>query len=326
MKAVVWNGPGELQVVERQIPTLREGQALVRVEAAGICATDRELRAGRLSHVSSGVVPGHEITGSVEEFKGDSPVNVGDRVVVDTVYECGKCEFCLKGLITECIDLGELGFTADGGWAEFVCVDSKRLHKIPDHIKPFVAVLAEPFAMPLGALVDCGEVISGLYISIIGDGLASFAFASAALAMGAAKVDVTIKHEERKDHFKKLGPQVQILSTPNIANKQADIGIDSVGNSQSIALAINSTKNHGLVIAYGLGKEFVNDFPLSDLVLRNLRLSGHTNPKPVWNRLVSMLDDGSLCADGLTDSVIRIDNVPDALANWRGNFRTVIAF
>jgi threonine dehydrogenase-like Zn-dependent dehydrogenase len=80
MKAVVWNGPGELQVIERRIPTLREGQTLVRVEAAGICATDRELRAGRLSHVSPGVVPGHEITGSVEKFKGESPVHVGDRV------------------------------------------------------------------------------------------------------------------------------------------------------------------------------------------------------------------------------------------------------
>lgn len=326
MKAVVWNGPGELQVVERPIPTLREGQTLVRVEAAGICATDRELRAGRLSHVSLGVVPGHEITGSVEEFKGENPVNVGDRVVVDTLYECGKCEFCLKALVSECIDSGELGFTADGGWAEFVCVDSKRLHRIPDHIKPFMAVLAEPFAMPLGALVDCGEVITGSRISIIGDGLASFAFTSAALAMGASKVSVTIKHEERRYHFNKLGSQVQILSTPNISNRQADIGIDSVGNSQSIALAMDSTKNHGLVIAYGLGKEFVNDFPLSDLVLRNLRLSGHTNPKPIWNRLVSMMDSGSLCADGLTDSVIKIDDVPDALANWRGNFRTVIAF
>lgn len=326
MRAVVWHGPGDLRLENRPTPQLRPGTSIVRVTTAGICATDRELTSGRLDGVAPGVVPGHEITGELVAISEGSHLELGDRVVVDTVCGCGRCASCVRGAPSECVSPGELGFTADGGWAEYVGVETPRLHRVPDSLPSNEAVLAEPFAIPLGALLDCNEPIAGRRILVVGDGMAAFAFASAAFALDAGHVDVSLRHEERASLFQTINQDIHLVTGDHVEPGLADISVDTVGRSASIRTVIAGTRNRGLTICYGLADAFVQDFPLSEVVLRNLRISGHTNPRQVWPTLVGLLEDRALRTEGLVDRVVTLDDVPDVVTNWTRSFKTVMKF
>lgn len=326
MRAVVWHGPGDLRVEDRPVPQPKPGTSIIATAVAGICATDRELTIGRLPEISPGFVLGHEITGVVVAGDETQDIHLGDRVVVDTVYSCGTCESCRRDSPSDCSATGELGFTADGGWAQYVRVDTHRLHQIPNHLSWTEAALIEPFACPLGALLDSKESIQGKRILIVGGGVAAIAFASAAFALGAGYVEVSLRTERRSKIFKAIHPDIHLSTSDHVKRGSADISIDSVGNSTSIQTAVSGVKNQGLVICYGFTEDVVKDFPLADLVLRNLRLSGHTNPKNVWPTLIDLLDQRAITTTGLVDRVISIEEVPRAIATWGKNLRTVIQF
>ena len=134
MRAVILNGEGDLRVGEREIPKLVPGKTLIEIALAGICATDREVFSGRIPDIKPGVIPGHEITGTVVAGAESNEIKIGDRVVADTVYDCGKCNSCITSSVAGCTNPGELGFSDDGGWTQYVLVDTSRLHKIPDHL------------------------------------------------------------------------------------------------------------------------------------------------------------------------------------------------
>jgi threonine dehydrogenase-like Zn-dependent dehydrogenase len=85
-------------------------------------------------------------------------------------------------------------------------------------------------------------------------------------------------------------------------------------------------KNSGQVICYGFSSEYADKFPIADVVLRNIRLSGHTNSKGKWPAVIKMLSSGEVKTKGLVDRIITPEEVPDAIAHWRGNLRTVIRF
>ena len=159
MRAVILNGEGDLRVGEREIPKLLPGKSLIEIALAGICATDREVFSGRIPDIKPGVIPGHEITGTVVAGDESNEIKIGDRVVADTVYDCGKCDSCRTSSVTGCSNPGELGFSADGGWSQYVLVDTSRIHKIPDHLSFEESVITEPFVIPFGALLDSKATI-----------------------------------------------------------------------------------------------------------------------------------------------------------------------
>ena len=326
MRAVVWHGPGDLRVEDRPLPRLTPGTSLVAVTAAGMCATDRDLTAGRLPDPAPGLIPGHEITGIVVAGEERPGIRLGDRVVVDTVYSCGICATCSAADPSACTSPGELGFTADGGWAQYIRVHTTRLHRVPESLPPTEAAIAEPFAMPLGALLDANAAIANARVLVVGGGMAAIAFASAAFALGARRVDVCLRTQRRADLFRAIHPDIHLTTAGAIEAGSADISIDSVGTSASLRTAVAGVRSRGLIICYGFTDETVRDFPIADFVMRNLRMSGHTNPKDVWPTLVDMLDRRVLATAGLVDRVITIDEVPGVVADWSDNLRTVIEF
>ncbi|CAB4336293.1 unannotated protein [freshwater metagenome] len=326
MRAVILYGKGDLRVEEKPLPKLLSGTSLVQITAAGICATDREVTAGRIPDIAPRVVLGHEITGVVVAGDESATIHTGDNVVVDTVDPCRTCKACLETPASECLNPGELGFTADGGWAEYVRVTTSRLHKVPNNLSWKEAVITEPFVIPFGALLASGAKIAGNRVLVVGGGLAGVAFASGAFALGADRVDVSLRTPRRREIFDSIDPNIRLTTSDLLEKAAADLSIDSVGNTESIQTAISGVKNHGLIVCYGFSEEFANHFPIADVVLRNLRLSGHTNSRGAWPVLIDLLAKGTIKTSGLVDRVISLDEVPDAVVNWQGNLRTVIKF
>ena len=122
------------------IPKPLHGEALVRVELAGICATDLELVKGYYPYTG---ILGHEFVGKIVE----APERIGERVVGEINVTCGKCETCLRKIPSHCKHRTVLGIhNRHGAFAEYLCLPLKNLLPVPATIPNETAVFTEPLA------------------------------------------------------------------------------------------------------------------------------------------------------------------------------------
>ena len=136
MKAAVWNGPGDMAIKDVPVPAPSRGEVLVKTRAVGICGSDLEIYNGRFKQTIPPLILGHEGGGVIHSVgEGVSSVKEGDRVIVECVLYCGKCEYCKKGRFGLCDDgriLGMIG--AQGEYAEYFVVPEKNCHILPHEI------------------------------------------------------------------------------------------------------------------------------------------------------------------------------------------------
>ncbi len=148
MKALLYEGPQKVQLKEVPIPQIGDGEALVAVEACGLCGTDIvKIMNGRhrpplpLGHEVSGRV--HALGSGVKGFK------VGDRVMVAHHVPCGQCHFCRRLSETMCVQFKESNLDP-GGFSEYVRVSERHVRhtmlKLPRQVDFFAASQVEPLA------------------------------------------------------------------------------------------------------------------------------------------------------------------------------------
>lgn len=127
---------GDFELVERDVPEPGRGEALVRVEACGICHSDMYAKLGAFPGVTFPVVPGHEIAGRIAALgEGANGWEEGQRVGVGWFGgNCGWCEPCRRGQFISCQNMGIPGVTMDGGYADYVVVPASALASIPDDL------------------------------------------------------------------------------------------------------------------------------------------------------------------------------------------------
>ena len=117
-----------------QQPALQPGYVRVRIRACGVCHTDLHLIEGELPDPKLPVIPGHEIIGVVDAVRdGANRYRPGDRVGIAWLYEsCGTCRYCKMGLENLCESARFTGYTADGGYAEYIAVHEDYAYPIPE--------------------------------------------------------------------------------------------------------------------------------------------------------------------------------------------------
>lgn len=189
--AVIGGGHATLTLAEAPRPEIGPGDVLVRVHAAGVCATDLMGIAGTPADAPLRV-PGHEITGVIEEVGAEvSDVSVGDRVGAYMMFACGTCEPCTLGE-EECCERGALaGITTDGGYGEYVRLPARSAIPLPDDL-PFDE--AAPFfcaGLTTYAGLLNGGLRSGQRVAIVGIGGLGHLAIPIAKALGAEVVAVT---------------------------------------------------------------------------------------------------------------------------------------
>jgi propanol-preferring alcohol dehydrogenase len=119
-----------------EVPTpdrLEPGQVLLRVRACGVCRTDLHVVEGELPPRKSPLIPGHQVVGVVEKIgTGVTRFQIGDRAGAAWLRETdGSCEFCRTGRENLCEAAAFNGYTADGGYAEFLATPEAFLYPIP---------------------------------------------------------------------------------------------------------------------------------------------------------------------------------------------------
>ncbi len=139
MKAQVLKQPAAVEtsplaLVDLARPSPGPGSLLVRVHVCGVCHTDLHVVEGELPDPALPIIPGHEIVGTVvEKGAGATRFAVGARVGIPWLHEaCGVCEFCQRGQENLCPNARFTGYTAPGGYAEYVTVPEAFAVPLPD--------------------------------------------------------------------------------------------------------------------------------------------------------------------------------------------------
>lgn len=145
----------ELAPVETAEPVPGRGEVLLKIGACGICHTDLHIIEGDLPLVKRPVIPGHQIVGTVVEARtewkkggvpdggenepseypaGQTSLSPGDRVGVPWVNTtCGRCDHCRAGKENLCDDIRFTGYHIDGGFAEYVSLPARSVHRLPSN-------------------------------------------------------------------------------------------------------------------------------------------------------------------------------------------------
>ncbi|QDH16815.1 alcohol dehydrogenase AdhP [Swingsia samuiensis] len=260
MKAVVPNGKGKVDIVEKQIRPLQPGEALLKMTCCGVCHTDLHVKNGDYGD-KKGVTLGHEGIGVVTAVAPDvTALKVGDRASVAWFYEgCGRCEYCTTGRETLCRDVKNAGYTVDGGMAEECIVPANYAVKVPDGLASPEASSVTCAGVTTYKAVKVSGVKPGQWIAVYGlGGLGNLAVQYAKKVFNAKVVAVDIS-DEKLAFAQKVGADI-IINSKNedaakiIQNKTggAHAAIVTAVASVAFEAAVNSVRAGGRVVAISL--------------------------------------------------------------------------
>ena len=275
MKALRWHARGDVRLDEiPNPPAPKDDEIQLEVLWCGICGTDvEEWQNGPYLVTNAPLTLGHEISGKVISIgKNINEFKVGDRVGVDGLSGCGTCEYCLANKVNLCSELSAVGFMSNGGLAEFLNVSADVCVKIPENAPDEAGALAETLSVSIRALRRA-RFKEGETVNVIGAGAVGLLAAQAARAMGAKKVSIVEKLENRRAIAQQLGFSEVYDPSEFDNNSLADIVLECSGNKKAIELAINSLKPAGRAVLIGISSENpeLNTF---DLVVKEKEILG----------------------------------------------------
>jgi 2-desacetyl-2-hydroxyethyl bacteriochlorophyllide A dehydrogenase len=328
MRAVTFQGPGEVRVDEVADPELTgPDEAIVRVEATGVCGSDLHIYHGRVA-IEEGFILGHEYVGTVSAV-GDAvtAVTEGDRVLGTYCTACGECFFCLRGDFHKCdhgrvFGHGKTLGSLQGAQAELLLVPHAdlTLRRVPEGMSDDVALFAgDVMGTGYHAVAECG-VEPGSVVAVLGLGPVGLCAAQAALAAGARAVVAVDTVDERLELARALGAEPAHLTEgdPRAVVKQltegrgADATIDAVGHPQALELACRLTRKAGTVSATGVYAERI-EVHMGIVWIKALTLkSGHANVIKHVDPVLERLASGELDPTPLVTHHMSLDQAPEA--------------
>jgi L-iditol 2-dehydrogenase len=216
MRAAVYHGIGDIRLREIPEPHPNVGEALLRVNAAGICGTDLRIFLSGHHRISKGDlrVLGHEVVGEIVEVGEGVNLASGERVVVAPNIGCGSCPMCASGWANLCPDYEAFGVTLDGGFEEYMLITAKAIQQgnvvvIPSSVSDQVAVLAEPLSCCINGQ-EAVEVSAGDAVLIMGAGPVGLIHLVLAKVKGAEQVIVSEPIIERLQSAQAFGADALI--------------------------------------------------------------------------------------------------------------------
>jgi 2-desacetyl-2-hydroxyethyl bacteriochlorophyllide A dehydrogenase len=310
MQAVTFQAPGEVRVDDRPEPELlARDDAIVRVEATGVCGSDLHIYHGRVV-IEPGFTLGHEFVGTALAVgDGVTSVSEGDRVLGCYCSACGKCFVCRRGEFHKCDDGRVFGHgkalgSLQGAQAEQVLVPHADLT-----LRPVPAGMSDEAALFAGDVmgtgwhaVDQAGIRPGDSAAVLGLGPVGLCAVQAAKAAGAAQVLAIDVVEERLKLAEDFGAVPIHLTDddPRAAVKRltegrgVDAAIDAVGHPDALDLATRVARKAGTVSAIGVYAERL-ELHMGVVWIKALTLkTGHANVIGHVDRVLAMMAGGVL--------------------------------
>ncbi len=236
MKALVFTGPGVVELQDVAEPVAGEGEVEITVVASGICGSELH----GIAHTEfrkPPLVMGHEFSGTTAD---------GRRVTVNPLLSCGTCAACERGDEQLCESRAIIGIDAPGAFAERVVVPERAVRELPEGLSFTDAALVEPLANGVHA-VSLAQLRPGSRVAVIGAGTIGLACLLVALEH-TADVTVTDLAPERLELAARLGA----AHTATALEGRYDAIIDAVGAEATHHASVEYLRPGGTAVWIGL--------------------------------------------------------------------------
>lgn len=283
MRAVLLNEPGRFGLAEVPVPRPGAGEALVAVDACGVCGSDVHLVDGTTVATAYPMVLGHEAAGTVAALGPDTAgVEVGTRVAVLPYVGCGRCGRCRARQPQACAGRKVLGVDLAGAQADQLVVPTDCLVPLPDTVPAEVgAILTDAVATPFHA-IRRSHVVPGETAVILGlGGLGMHAVQILAAVLGCEVIAVDPRPAARQ-RAAALGARLTLDVGTETARTVlaetgggADVAFEFVGHPDVVGTALRCVRPQGSCVVVGISPErLALRMRQETLVSRELRLVG----------------------------------------------------
>lgn len=308
---------------------------LVQVKAVGLCGTDLHVFKEGRADVELPRIMGHELSGVVEAI-GDKVTNVtvGDHVILDPVISCGTCKICLKGHGNVCSAVKCFGVQCDGGFQDYIVVNSSKVFAYNKDVPFDIAALGEPFSIAANILSRT-NVQKDEKVLVIGAGTIGLAIVQAAKGLG-AKVLVSDIFDTKLGYAKDFEADATVNTSQKdleeamkeFAPDGIDVIIDAVGASELINKAVEMAPPLARIAVIGFDARPA-ELPIVHITKKELTLVGSRMNCNQFPTVVEWLNSGVI-TDKMITKTFGIDEIQEAfeytLKNAETSIKTMIIF
>ena len=337
MKAVRIVEPFKVECIDVPKPEPKEGQALLKIEAAGICGSDIGAFRGTNNLVSYPRIIGHELAGTVISIPSDNPKGIkpGDRVVAEPYMFCGHCYPCRIGRTNCCTDMHTLGVHTDGGMCEYFCHPAKMLVKVPDGMTWEQAAMAEPLTISLHG-IHRAELKAGEFCAVTGAGPIGLAAAMAAQAYGAHAILIDIV-QERLDFAKNSAGIEYVINSANedpvarireiTGGDMAQVVVECSGANPAIRSALVDYVSHaGRITLTGWPKKETS-LPTDLITKKEVDIRGGRNSAGEFEESLELIHSRRVDMEKMLTKTVTPDEAPAVIVDIEknpGNYMKVV--
>lgn len=332
MRALEWQAPRQMALVDRPEPEAEVGQMVVEVANCGICGSDLH----SFSHgfaAKPGQVLGHEFSGRVLSAPGVAGVREGERVTVRPLIPCGECANCRAGDHQLCEESHHLdiGYASPGAFAERVLVPravaGETFFPLPDAVDERAGSLVEPLAVSLRA-VNVADPVEGAVVLVLGAGTIGLGVTRFAALRKPSTLIVADPSRLRRERALALGADLVVdpIADDTTAAVQevtgvgafglgarADVVIDCAGATAAFRDALKSVRAGGTLVLAAMYAGKIELQP-NRIVEKGLEIHGSLAYRDEFPAVIDLLADGTVDAELFISHRLGLEQALEAFA------------
>ncbi|MBQ7571726.1 MAG: zinc-binding alcohol dehydrogenase family protein [Bacteroidaceae bacterium] len=338
MKALQISDTFKMEVIDLPMPEPQAGEVLLRLQYVGFCGSDLNTYRGRNALALSPVIPGHEISATVERVGEAVPASfqLGQTVTVDPYTACGQCPSCRRRRPNACQHNETLGVQRHGAMREYICVPWQKV--IPADGLPLRDVaLIEPMSVGFHA-VDRAGVTDSDTVLVIGCGMIGVGAIVRASLRGATVIAMDLD-DDKLSLARQLGASGTVNSGKEDVHEALsrltdgcgpDVVVEAVGSTVTYQTAINEVAFTGRVVCIGYAPGDVS-LTTKYFVQKELDIRGSRNALPGdFRAVIRYLRRGQCPTDSLVSGIVRPEEAAQAMQQWHEApgrvFRILVSF
>jgi len=316
MKIAIILRPGCLEVQTRPIPVPMEGQVLVRVAMCGVCGSDVAVWSGH-NPKNFPYSPGHEFCGRVERLGPKvTQFQLGQPVVINPNLGCGECRYCRDGKPNLCDFLKSRSIKSNGGFAEYVALDSQMIYVIPAGLSDVLATFVEQFSCALH-VARAAEAVRPKRVAVFGAGMLGI-LTTLILKDPKREVILIEPNDTRRDQARAL-LGVRALTPEQLTSSEwlntIDAAIDCSGRIEAVSQGIRALGKGGRLVLAGLvGNPKDAALPLVEITVKELELKGVWLNPHTFEDAIQLALKHRETLEALQTEVFPLDDVAAAFA------------
>lgn len=337
MKVAVMQDIMKTEFIERDIPSPKEDEVLVKVEYVGICGSDLHYyETGSIGPyiVEPPFVLGHECAGTIVEVgKNVKHLKEGDRVALEPGKTCGKCEFCRAGNYHLCPDVEFFATPPfDGTLCEYVAHEAGLCFKLPETVSTLEGCLIEPLAVGFHAANQV-KAEFGQTAVIFGAGCIGLVSMLAVMSKGVRNIIVVDIMQKRLDKALELGA-THVINASEVnaiekimeltGGRGADIAVETAGTEITTNQCIHAVRKGANIVLVGYSASGKMNLEMSLALDKEVTFKTVFRYKHIYPMAIEAVEKNDLKLDKLVTNIFDFDDTPKALAKSISDKKNIV--